>query len=68
MKLNTIFFAGLLVLLLSGCNNSSESKEAAQVMTAEDSAAFEVKVTSEDLQQQAEELDQEVDSLVNSLN
>jgi len=68
MKTNTIFFAAFLALALTGCNNSNESNTAVEVITPEDSSAFEAKVSSEDLQQKAEELDQEVDSLVNSLN
>lgn len=68
MKTNAIFLVGLFLIGLAACNNSNQNKVSAIVVTPEDSSAFETKVSSEDLQQQAEDLDKEVDSLVNSLN
>jgi peptidoglycan hydrolase CwlO-like protein len=68
MQTKNILLAGCLMLALAGCNNSNQNNTAAEVITPEDSTAFEVKASAENLEQQAEELDQEVDSLVNSLN
>jgi uncharacterized lipoprotein YajG len=67
MKTVQILAAMLLVFMFTACNNTPNENTAAEAITTEDSVAFDVKVESENLQQQAEELDQEVDSLINSI-
>lgn len=63
-----ITLIGFVVLLaLASCNNNPPAVDEATTVSAEDSTAYENKVSSEDIVQQAEDLDKEVDSLINSL-
>lgn len=59
--------SSVLLLALASCNNNPPAAEDSTVVSAEDSTAYENKVSSEDIVQQAEDLDKEVDSLINSL-
>jgi peptidoglycan hydrolase CwlO-like protein len=68
MKKVNLLFTAVFVCLLTACNNAPKETPAAEILSAEDSTAFEVKVSAEELEQQAQDLNNEVDSLVNSLN